>query len=115
MRIAGVEIPYNKRLVIALTYIHGIGLYTSESICSKLNIDHSVRVKDISSDIQKSLIAEIEKYKVEGDLRSKVMRDIKRLIGVKSYRGIRHRMSLPARGQNTRNNAKNAKRFNGKV
>lgn len=115
MRVAGVDLPSNKRLIIALTYVHGIGPYIASKVCAKSGIDCNIRVRDILGEQQKMIIDVIDSFvTVEGDLRSKVARNIKNLIAMKCYRGIRYAKGLPVRGQNTRNNAKNAKKFNGK-
>lgn len=114
MRIVGVDIPNNKRLVIALTYIHGIGPFIAKKVCNETNLSESLRVKDLTDEQQKKIVAALSSYILEGDLRTKVMRDVKRLISIGCYRGVRHRMGLPVRSQNTRNNARNAKKLNGK-
>lgn len=106
-RIAGVNIPSNKRLVIALTYIYGIGPFNAKQICEKTSIDSSKRVKDLSDDDVKSLREVIDRdYMVEGDLRRKVKTDIDLLISIGSYRGNRHIRKLPVRGQRTHTNAR---------
>lgn len=108
-RIAGVDIPREKRVVIALTYVFGIGRTRAEIICEAAGIDISTRVKDLTdSDIVK-IRQEVEKFTVEGDLRREVSLNIKRLTEIGSYRGLRHRRGLPVRGQNTRNNARTRK------
>lgn len=111
-RIAGVDLPKDKRIVIGLTYIYGIGRTTSESILKKAGVDESVRVKDLD-DGQVDLIRKIivENYRVEGDLRSEVNLNIKRLMDIGCYRGLRHRMGLPVRGQRSRTNARTRKGF----
>ncbi|MCX6090884.1 MAG: 30S ribosomal protein S13 [Atribacterota bacterium] len=105
-RIAGVDLPGSKRIEVALTYIYGIGNYLSRKILEETNINLDTRFKDLTdeqiSKIQKSL----EKYPVEGELRSQISQNIKRLISIGSYRGIRHRRGLPVRGQRTRTNAR---------
>lgn len=108
-RIAGVDLPRDKRVVIALTYIYGIGLPTSQSILEKAGISEDVRVKDLSEAQESSLRKEIEGYKVEGDLRREVNLNIKRLMEIGCYRGIRHRKGLPVRGQRTKTNARTRK------
>jgi small subunit ribosomal protein S13 len=106
-RIAGVDIPRDKRTVISLTYIFGIGKTTSEKIMSSTNIDPSKRVKDLDEAELTRLRDFIDRnYIVEGDLRREVNMNIKRLIEIGSYRGMRHRRNLPARGQRTRTNAR---------
>jgi len=106
-RIAGVDIPRDKRVVISLTYIYGIGRTTSEQILEAVGIDPSIRVRDLDNN-QLALLREyIDKnFRVEGDLRREVSMNIKRLIEIGSYRGLRHRRNLPARGQRTRTNAR---------
>jgi small subunit ribosomal protein S13 len=106
-RIAGVDIPRDKRVVISLTYIYGIGKTLSERILSATNINPSKRVKELDESEVARLRDYIDRnYAVEGDLRREVNMNIKRLIEVGSYRGLRHRRSLPARGQRTRTNAR---------
>jgi small subunit ribosomal protein S13 len=105
-RIIGVELPDQKRIEVALTYIHGIGLTTSKKILETINIDGNKRAKELTANEVKSLNNLIETgYKVEGELKQIVYRDIKRLKDIRSYRGIRHKVGLPVRGQKTRNNA----------
>ena len=106
-RISGVDLPRDKRVVISLTYIYGIGRTTSEQILKQVNIDPSVRVKDLDEAQQTRLREYIDRnYVVEGDLRREVNMNIKRLIEIGSYRGLRHRRNLPTRGQRTRTNAR---------
>ena len=111
-RIAGVDIPRDKRVVIALTYIHGIGRTTSEKILKMANIDVGRRVKDVPDDEVARLRQVIDRLSstkeilIEGDLRREVAMNIKRLIEIGTYRGIRHRRGLPVRGQRTRTNAR---------
>ena len=108
-RILSVEIPNNKRIVISLTYIHGIGKSLSQEILKKSNIDENIRTKDLSNE-QLSKIREVIKgYQAEGELRREKTLNIKRLMEIKSYRGIRHRKKLPAHGQRTRSNARTSK------
>ncbi|MBC6443909.1 MAG: 30S ribosomal protein S13 [Alphaproteobacteria bacterium GM202ARS2] len=106
-RIAGVNIPNNKRVSIALTYIHGIGLTTGAKICAQAGIEGSTRV-DSLNDEQVSAIRHVieESYKVEGDLRRDVSMNMKHLMDIGCYRGLRHRRSLPTRGQRTHTNAR---------
>jgi small subunit ribosomal protein S13 len=105
-RIEGVDLPRDKRIDIALTYIFGIGLTTSQNILEKTGVDPSVRVRDMNeADVQK-IREEVGKLTVEGDLRRQVQMNIKRLIEINSYRGLRHRRNLPAHGQRTRTNAR---------
>ncbi len=109
-RIAGVDIPNNKRVEIALTYIYGIGLKSSKDILAKTGINPDTRAKDLTESEIASLRDEIEtNYQVEGDLRREVALNIKRLVEVNCYRGIRHRKGLPVRGQRTKTNARTRK------
>jgi len=109
-RIAGVDIPNNKRVEIALTYIYGIGLKSSKDILAATGIDPDKRAKDLTEEDTAKLRDEIEQnYKVEGDLRRDVALDIKRMIEINCYRGIRHRKGLPVRGQRTKTNARTRK------
>ena len=110
-RIAGVDVPNNKRTVIGLTYIFGIGRSTSENILKNVNVDPSKRIKDLTEDEIKKIRAEIlDNNKIEGDLKQEIELNVKRLIDTQSYRGSRHRRGLPLRGQNTKNNAKTARK-----
>lgn len=107
IRIAGVNIPDNKRVEIALTYVYGIGLPTSQKILEDLGIDADTRVKDLAADEANRLRETIEKkYRVEGELRHVVKTNIKRLKEIGCYRGTRHQKSLPARGQRTKTNTR---------
>ena len=109
-RIAGVNIPQNKVVHVALTYIHGIGKKFSNNICSKLNISKSKRVNALTDDEVLKIREFIDQnYKVEGDLRREVSQNIKRLIDLASYRGSRHKKKLPVRGQRTHSNARTRK------
>ena len=109
-RIAGVDLPNNKRGVIGLTYIYGIGRSSSEKILSTLGIDQDIKVKDWNDEQIAAIRAKIaEEYKIEGELRSSVQMNIKRLMDIGCYRGIRHRIGLPVRGQSTKNNARTRK------
>jgi small subunit ribosomal protein S13 len=106
-RIAGVDLPRNKRVVIGLTYIYGVGLTTSKEIIQKTGISPSTSIKDLSEDEIVNLRDVIDRdYVVEGDLRREVGLNIKRLQEIGCYRGLRHRRNLPARGQRTRTNAR---------
>ena len=106
-RIAGVDLPRDKRVEIALTYIYGIGRTRSQNTLAKAQVDAHTRVKDLSEDEVSRLRAIIEsEYKVEGDLRREVNMNIKRLREIGCYRGIRHRRNLPVRGQRTKTNAR---------
>ena len=108
-RIAGVDLPRDKRVEIGLTYIYGIGKSTSQKILAKTGIN-PIRSKDLTEDEVNKLREVIDKeYKVEGDLRREVSLNIKRLIEIASYRGIRHRRGLPTRGQRTKTNARTRK------
>lgn len=109
-RIAGVDVPSNKIGEIALTYIYGIGRSIAVSILEKARIDRGVKVKDWTDD-QIQAVREIigSSYKVEGELRSEIQLNIKRLMDIGCYRGIRHRLGLPVRGQSTKNNARTRK------
>lgn len=105
-RVAGVEIPNDKRLWISLLSIYGIGEKTSKKICEEINIDSNTYVKDLNEAQLDLVRAYIDKnYQVEGELRQKIFREIKRLKDIKSYRGTRHKIGLPVRGQRTRHNA----------
>lgn len=105
-RIAGVDIPLDKRIEISLTYILGIGRPLSNKISKQAKIDPNTRVKDLTDSNIKTISAIIEKdYKVEGELRQTVFRNIKRLKDIRCYRGLRHKLGLPVRGQRTRTNA----------
>ena len=109
-RIAGVDLPREKRLELGLTYIYGIGRAVSNKICEATKISADIRVKDLTDDQVAKLRNYIEhNVIVEGDLRKKVSLDIKKLNEIGCYRGIRHRKGLPVRGQNTRNNARTRK------
>ncbi len=108
-RIAGVNVPDNKRITIALTYVHGIGRKFARDIVEKVGLDKSRRMKELSEDELNQIRAECENYKIEGDLRREVSMNIKRLMDMSCYRGLRHRKHLPVRGQNTRTNARTRK------
>jgi len=109
-RLAGVDIPRDKRVVIALTYIYGVGRTRSVEILDATGVDPSVRVKDLSDDQLVALRDYIEgNYKVEGDLRREVAADIRRKVEIGSYEGVRHRRGLPVRGQRTKTNARTRK------
>ena len=108
-RIAGVDIPREKRVVISLTYIYGIGVTTSKQVLAAANVSEDTRVRDLSNDELDRIRAEVDKLKIEGDLRREVNLNIKRLMEISSYRGVRHRRGLPVRGQNTKNNARTRK------
>lgn len=106
-RIAGIDIPREKRVEIALTYIYGVGLSSSQKILKTTNINPDTRVRDLTEDQVNRLREVIDRtFKVEGDLRREVALNIKRLIEIGSYRGMRHRRNLPVRGQRTKTNAR---------
>jgi small subunit ribosomal protein S13 len=106
-RISGVDIPREKRVIVALTYIHGIGPTSAERIITAGGISPDTRVRDLTEDEVNRLREQIDRrYKVEGDLRREVSMNIKRLMEIGSYRGLRHRRNLPVRGQRTKTNAR---------
>ena len=106
-RIAGIDIPREKRVEIALTYIYGVGLSSSQKILKQTNVNPDTRVRDLTEDQVNRLREVIDRsFKVEGDLRREVALNIKRLIEIGSYRGMRHRRNLPSRGQRTKTNAR---------
>ena len=108
-RIAGVNIPDNKHAVISLTYIYGVGRTTAKSLCEAVGVATDAKIGDLSEEQLDSLRAEVAKLSVEGDLRREVTLNIKRLMDLGCYRGIRHRRSLPLRGQRTKTNARTRK------
>ena len=109
-RIAGIDLPREKRIEIALTYIYGIGLKTAQKLLSESGVDPNIRVKNLTEEDEKRLRDAIDgKVKVEGDLRREVSGSIKRLQDIGSYRGLRHRRGLPVRGQRTKTNARTRK------
>jgi len=109
-RIAGIDLPKNKRGEIGLTYVYGIGKSTAQKILKEANVDINKKVADWTDDEQNAIRTIInDKYKVEGALRSEVQMNIKRLMDIGCYRGIRHRIGLPVRGQSTKNNARTRK------
>ncbi len=108
-RIAGVNIPNNKHTDIALTAIYGIGRNTAQSICAAAGVTTTTKIKDLNDDDVEKLRDEVGKFRVEGDLRREVSMNIKRLMDLGCYRGLRHRRGLPVRGQNTKNNARTRK------
>ena len=108
-RIAGVDLPRDKRVEIGLTYIYGIGLTLSREVLKKAGVNPDVRVRDLTEDDVAKLRNVLADYKVEGDLRREVSLNIKRLVEIGSYRGIRHREGLPTRGQRTKTNARTCK------
>ena len=108
-RIAGEDIPRDKRIVISLTYIYGIGNTTAKQVLKSAEVSEETRVRDLTNDELDRIRAEVDKLKIEGDLRRETNLNIKRLMEIGSYRGIRHRRGLPVRGQNTKNNARTRK------
>lgn len=109
-RIAGIDIPRNKRVEIALTYIYGIGRKISSEVLVKANINPDTRVKDLTDEEVGKLRTIIEgEYKIEGELRKEIRLNIKRLLDIKCYRGLRHKLGLPVRGQKTKTNARTRK------
>jgi small subunit ribosomal protein S13 len=108
-RIAGVDIPNDKRVVVSLTYIYGIGRTVASNILKNVNISEDKRVKDLTEEELTAIRNEVDQIKVEGDLRREVSLNIKRLTEIGSYRGLRHRRGLPCRGQRTKTNARTCK------
>ena len=108
-RIAGIDIPRDKRIVVALQYIYGIGETTSKNILKAADVSEDIRTKDLTEEQEGRIRQEVAKYHVEGDLRREVAMNIKRLMEIGSYRGLRHRRGLPVRGQRTRTNARTRK------
>ena len=104
-RIAGIDIPRDKRVVVSLTYIYGIGSSTAKTILKKCGISEDIRVKDLTDDQVNAIRQEVDQIKVEGDLRRETQLNIKRLMEIGCYRGVRHRKGLPVRGQRTKTNA----------
>jgi small subunit ribosomal protein S13 len=108
-RIAGVDIPRDKRVVISLTYIYGIGRTKSQQILAAAGVSEDTRVRDLTEEELGKIREVMDTHKVEGDLRREISLNIKRLIEIGSFRGIRHRRGLPVRGQNTKNNSRTRK------
>jgi small subunit ribosomal protein S13 len=109
-RIAGVDIPANKRIGTSLTYIYGVGDHRAVEICQKAKIDPETKTRDLTEEQTRSIIGILDKeYQVEGTLRTEHAMNIQRLMDIGSYRGLRHRRKLPCRGQNTKNNARTRK------
>ena len=108
-RISGVDLPKNKRAVIALTYIYGIGSTSAKQILKDAGMDESKRVSEWTDDEVVKIRTEIEKYRTEGQLRSEIQMNVKRLMDIGCYRGLRHRRGLPVRGQRTKTNARTRK------
>ena len=108
-RIAGVDLPRDKRIVIGLTYIYGIGNTTAKKVLAAAGVSEDIRVKDLTPEQEEKIRGQVDQLKVEGDLRREVSLNIKRLQEIGSYRGMRHRRGLPVRGQHTKNNARTRK------
>ncbi len=108
-RIAGVDIPRDKRVIISLTYVYGIGKSLAANIIEEAGVDGNTRVRDLTEDELGKIRKVVEEFNVEGDLRRENSLNIKRLIEIGSYRGIRHRRGLPLRGQRTKNNSRTRK------
>ena len=108
-RIAGVDLPREKRVEVGLTYIYGIGLATAQKILKEAKVNPDIRVKDLTDDQEQAIRKAMDGYKVEGDLRREVALNIKRLTEIGCYRGLRHRRGLPVRGQRTKTNARTRK------
>mgnify|MGYP002641833523 FL=1 len=109
-RIAGVDIPNNKRICTSLTYLFGIGDHHANEICKKASIDPELKTRDLTEEQTRSIIGILDKeYSVEGTLRTEVSMNLQRLMDIGCYRGLRHRRKLPCRGQNTKNNARTRK------
>lgn len=108
-RVVNVEIPDNKAIEISLTYIYGIGRSTARKICDSSKVDYQKKVKDLTDKEVTKIREEVSNYKVEGDLRREIQYNIKRLMEIRTYRGMRHRSGLPVRGQSTKQNARTRK------
>jgi small subunit ribosomal protein S13 len=108
-RIAGINVPVNKHTVIALQSIYGVGITRAQKICAATSVPESKKIKELAEEELEALRAEVANYSVEGDLRRETTLNIKRLMDLGCYRGIRHRRGLPVRGQNTKNNARTRK------
>lgn len=109
-RIAGVDIPNNKRIRTSLTYIFGVGDHRAQEICKKASIDPELKTRDLTEEQTRSIIGILDQeYSVEGNLRTEVSMNLQRLMDIGCYRGLRHRRKLPCRGQNTKNNARTRK------
>ncbi|HET7578404.1 MAG TPA: 30S ribosomal protein S13 [Bacillales bacterium] len=108
-RIAGVDIPREKRIVISLTYIYGVGKSRAQEILKEAGVSEETRVRDLTEEELGRIREAVNRFKVEGDLRREVNMNIKRLIEIGSYRGLRHRRGLPTRGQHTKNNSRTRK------
>ena len=105
-RIAGIDVPRDKRVVISLTYIYGIGKPTAIQVLQNAGVSEEIRVKDLTEDQLNNIRQEVAKLQIEGELRREIQMNVRRLMDIGSFRGIRHRRGLPVRGQNTRNNAR---------
>ena len=108
-RIAGVDIPNDKRVVVSLTYIYGVGLPTAQKVLAENGISEDIRVKDLTDEQLNAIRKTLDSYKLEGDLRRETQLEIKRLMEVACYRGMRHRKGLPVRGQSSKRNARTRK------
>ncbi|MBN6204913.1 30S ribosomal protein S13 [Ralstonia pickettii] len=108
-RIAGIDIPRDKRIVISLTYIYGIGKTTAQKVLKEAEVSEDTRVRDLTEDELGRIRKAVEQFTIEGDLRREVSLNVKRLIEIGSYRGLRHRRGLPVRGQKTKNNSRTRK------
>lgn len=108
-RIAGVDLPRDKRIVIGLTYIYGIGNTRAQKILKDAGVSEDIRVRNLTPEQEEQIRTQVDQYQVEGDLRREVTLNIKRLQEIGSYRGMRHRRGLPVRGQHTKNNARTRK------
>lgn len=108
-RIAGINLPNHKHIELGLTAIYGIGRHTAQKICAAAGIENTLKVQDLNESQAEKLRAEITKYEVEGDLRRSVMMNVKRLMDLGCYRGLRHRKGLPVNGQRTKTNARTRK------
>ncbi|MDD5791566.1 MAG: 30S ribosomal protein S13 [Erysipelotrichaceae bacterium] len=108
-RIAGVDIPRDKRVVVSLTYIYGVGLSTAKKVLAENGISEDIRVKDLTDEQVSAIRKSLDGYKLEGDLRRETQLNIKRLMEIGCYRGLRHRKGLPVRGQRTKTNARTRK------
>ncbi|MBQ1508608.1 MAG: 30S ribosomal protein S13 [Erysipelotrichaceae bacterium] len=108
-RIAGVDIPRDKRVVVSLTYIYGVGLSTAKKVLAENGISEDIRVKDLTDDQVNAIRKSLDSYRLEGDLRRETQLNIKRLMEIACYRGVRHRKGLPVRGQRTKTNARTRK------
>ncbi|HRL11311.1 MAG TPA: 30S ribosomal protein S13 [Aggregatilineales bacterium] len=106
MRVEGIDLPRNKRVEIGLTYLYGIGRFTSRRILNAASVDWNIRIQDLTEAQQNAIREQITRLTIEGDLRRQVLQNIKRLSEIGSYRGLRHRRSLPVHGQRTRTNAR---------